>query len=83
MLYQLELLACKPLSPLSEQVVATLPFCETLFRFAMACMFATKTTVLAEFQFVRRRTLVLCRRIIPLLALLASKGHNNSHLTAP
>ena len=83
MLYQLELLACKPLPPLSEQTVPILSTNCQLLGFAMVRMFATETTVLTKFQFVRRCALILRRRIIPLLALLAGKGHNNSHLTTP
>jgi hypothetical protein len=64
-------------------MVSTLSTIANLFRFAMIRVFSTETTVFAKFQFVRRCALILRRRIIPLLALLAGKRHNNSHLKTP
>lgn len=39
----------------------------------------TKTTVLLELQFVGSVSLVLCRRVVALLALSAGKSHDIAH----
>ena len=73
MLYQLELLACIK-SPTRKSTL--------LFGLLVRCMFFTKTAVLAELQFVRRRTFVLGGRIVSALTLGAGQCYNDSHLKA-
>jgi hypothetical protein len=46
-------------------------------------MLATKTAVLLELQLVWSVPLVLCRRVVALLALSAGKSHDIAHLIYP
>ena len=79
----LELLACKPFPPSPKQARQNLSREGVLFGLAVAGVFAAKPTILAELKLVRRGPLVFRRRIVALLAFLAGKGHNNSHLKTP
>jgi hypothetical protein len=52
---------------------------EYLFGLSVGRMFATKSAVFTEFQFIGRCPLVFCRRVISSFALIACKGNDYSH----
>jgi hypothetical protein len=46
-------------------------------------MFATKSAVFAELQFIGRCPLIFCRRVISSFALSTCKGNDYSHRSTP
>ena len=56
--------------------------CQGLLGLFVRRMFFAKTAILAELQFVRRRTLVFGGRIVSALTLGAGQCYDDSHLKA-
>jgi hypothetical protein len=66
-----------------EQIQMTTDHCQLitvpLLRFLVRLVFAAAVTELLELETAGGRLLVLCRRVIPLLALSALQCHNFPH----
>jgi hypothetical protein len=66
-----------------EQIQMTTDHCQLitvpLLRFLVRLMLAAAVTELLELETAGGRLLVLCRRVIPLLALSALQCHNFPH----
>ena len=52
----------------------------SLLCFLMLGMFATKTTILTKYQFIRRRALIFRSSIVPVFTVYARKRNNDPHL---